>query len=100
MAKEHELLSLGGQAAAAAHSLGTPLSTIKLITQELSKQLKGNKEIEKDIELRNRLSQKADDMEVLYDFLSNNQVSESEFQIELEIFSKLIKEFELKLILN
>ena len=24
MAKEHELLSLGGQAAAAAHSLGTP----------------------------------------------------------------------------
>ena len=31
MAKEHELLSLGGQAAAAAHSLGTPLSTIKLI---------------------------------------------------------------------
>ena len=29
MAKEHELLSLGGQAAAAAHSLGTPLSTIK-----------------------------------------------------------------------
>ena len=29
MAKEHEMLSLGGQAAAAAHSLGTPLSTIK-----------------------------------------------------------------------
>ena len=28
MAKENELLSLGGQAAAAAHSLGTPLSTI------------------------------------------------------------------------
>ena len=38
MAKEHELLSLGGQAAAAAHSLGTPLSTIKIITQELTKQ--------------------------------------------------------------
>ena len=30
MAKEHEMLSLGGQAAAAAHSLGTPLSTIKI----------------------------------------------------------------------
>ena len=30
MSKEHELLSLGGQAAAAAHSLGTPFSTIKL----------------------------------------------------------------------
>ena len=49
IAKEHELVSLGGQAAAAAHSLGTPLSTIKLITQELSKTLKGNKEIEKDM---------------------------------------------------
>ncbi len=51
MAKEHELLSLGGQAAAAAHSLGTPLSTIKIITHELTKQFKGNKDIEKDIEL-------------------------------------------------
>ena len=51
MAKEHELLSLGGQAAAAAHSLGTPLSTIKIITQDLSNQFKGQKDIEKDIQL-------------------------------------------------
>ncbi len=51
MATEHELLSLGGQAAAAAHSLGTPLSTIKIITQDLVKQFKGKKEFEKDIEL-------------------------------------------------
>ena len=42
MAKEHEMLSLGGQAAAAAHSLGTPLSTIKIITQELKEQLKNH----------------------------------------------------------
>tara|TARA_Y100001970_G_scaffold256226_1_gene333752 strand:+ start:21657 stop:22937 length:1281 start_codon:yes stop_codon:yes gene_type:complete len=49
IAKEHELVSLGGQAAAAAHSLATPLSTIKLITQELSKTLKGSKDIEKDM---------------------------------------------------
>jgi len=51
MAKEHELLSLGGQAAAAAHSLGTPLSTIKIIIHDLTKQFKGQKEVEKDIEL-------------------------------------------------
>jgi two-component system sensor histidine kinase RegB len=51
MATEHELLSLGGQAAAAAHSLGTPLSTIKIISHDLIKQFKGQKEIEKDIEL-------------------------------------------------
>ena len=51
MAKEHEMLSLGGQAAAAAHSLGTPLSTIKIITQELIKQLKDQKDVIQDIEL-------------------------------------------------
>ncbi len=51
MAKEHEMLSLGGQAAAAAHSLGTPLSTIKIISLELSKQLKDNKDVIQDIEL-------------------------------------------------
>ncbi len=51
MAKEHEMLSLGGQAAAAAHSLGTPLSTIKVITQELFKQLKDQKDVSQDIEL-------------------------------------------------
>ncbi len=49
IAKEHELVSLGGQAAAAAHSLATPLSTIKVITLELSKTLKGKKDIEKDM---------------------------------------------------
>ena len=51
MSKEHRLLSLGGQAAAAAHSLGTPFSTIKIITSDLIKQFKENSEIKKDIEL-------------------------------------------------
>ena len=51
MATEHELLSLGGQAAAAAHSLGTPLSTITIITQDLIKQFKGNRDVDKDIQL-------------------------------------------------
>ena len=51
ISKEHELLSLGGQAAAAAHSLGTPFSTIKIISADLLKQFKDNKEVKKDIEL-------------------------------------------------
>ena len=51
MAKEHELLSLGGQAAAAAHSFGTPLSTIKIITQDLLAQFKKDNIVRKDIEL-------------------------------------------------
>ena len=51
IAKEHELVSLGSQAAAAAHSLGTPLSTIKIISQELFDQFKENRDINKDLEL-------------------------------------------------
>ncbi len=51
ISKEHELVSLGGQAAAAAHSLGTPLSTIKIISHDLFDQFKNNKEVNKDIEL-------------------------------------------------
>ena len=51
ISKEHELLSLGGQAAAAAHSLGTPFSTIKIISSDLLKQFKDDKETRKDVEL-------------------------------------------------
>ena len=51
IAKEHELLSLGGQAAAAAHSFGTPLSTIKIISQDLLEQFKNDKDLKKDVEL-------------------------------------------------
>ena len=76
MAKEHELLSLGGQAAAAAHSLGTPLSTIKIITQELAKQFKGQKDIEKDIEL---LSSQVERCNKILKRLSLNPVEEDDF---------------------
>ncbi len=51
ISKEHELVSLGTQAAAAAHSLGTPLSTIKIISHELLEQFKNKKDIKKDVEL-------------------------------------------------
>ena len=51
MSKEHELLSLGGQAAAAAHSLGTPFSTMKIISSDLLKQFKDDVEVKKDLDL-------------------------------------------------
>ena len=51
ISKEHELVSLGTQAAAAAHSLGTPLSTIKIISQELLKEFQNDNNLKKDIEL-------------------------------------------------
>ena len=76
MAKEHELLSLGGQAAAAAHSLGTPLSTIKIITQDLMKQFKGKKDINKDIEL---LSSQVERCNQILKRLSLNPVEEDDF---------------------
>jgi two-component system, sensor histidine kinase RegB len=76
MATEHELLSLGGQAAAAAHSLGTPLSTIKIITQDLTKQFKGQKDIEKDIEL---LSSQVERCNQILKRLTLNPVEEDDF---------------------
>jgi len=76
MAKEHEILSLGGQAAAAAHSLGTPLSTIKIITQELMKQFKNNKDVQKDIEL---LSSQVERCNQILKKLSLNPIEEDEF---------------------
>ena len=51
IAKEYELESLGGQAAAAAHSLGTPLATINVVASELKKELGENSEHAKDIDL-------------------------------------------------
>ena len=76
MANEHEMLSLGGQAAAAAHSLGTPLSTIKIITQELSKQLKGQKDVVQDIEL---LSSQVERCNEILKKLSLNPNEEDDF---------------------
>ena len=76
MAMEHELLSLGGQAAAAAHSLGTPLSTIKIITQDLVKQFKGNMDVEKDIEL---LSSQVERCNEILKRLTLNPVEEDDF---------------------
>ena len=76
MATEHELLSLGGQAAAAAHSLGTPLSTIKIITQDLLRQFKGQKDIEKDIEL---LSSQVERCNQILKRLTINPVEEDDF---------------------
>jgi len=51
ISKEYELESLGGQAAAAAHSLGTPLATISVVATELKKEIGNNQIYSKDIDL-------------------------------------------------
>ena len=81
ISKEYELESLGGQAAAAAHSLGTPLATISVVAKELKKEIGDNKEISKDIDLL--VSQSKRCSEIL------KQISKK--QIEEDNFLSLIK---------
>ena len=114
MAKENELVSLGGQAAAAAHSLGTPLSTILLTSKELKKEFGENKKIISDLDLlisqSNRCSEiikkltlnpviedKFFDNEISLDIYikeivrSYKEISNKKFIINLEKFKKKIK---------
>jgi len=76
MSQEHELLSLGGQAAAAAHSLGTPFSTIKIISSDLLKQFKDNVEVKKDI---NILSSQIERCSEILKKLTLNPIIEDDF---------------------
>jgi len=74
--KEYELESLGGQAAAAAHSLGTPLATISVVAKELKKEIGDNTELSKDIDLL--ISQSKRCSEILKR-ISKKQIEEDKF---------------------
>ena len=95
ISKEHELLSLGGQAAAAAHSLGTPFSTIKIISADLLNQFKDNEEVKKDIEL---LISQIDRCSEILKKLTLNPIIEDEFiDRDLTIFdyvNEIVKSFQ------
>ncbi|WP_172298559.1 sensor histidine kinase RegB [Pseudoruegeria sp. HB172150] len=51
LAREQKLTDLGGVVAAAAHELGTPLATIKLVSRELAEELEDRPELKEDAEL-------------------------------------------------
>jgi two-component system sensor histidine kinase RegB len=51
LAREQKLTDLGGVVAAAAHELGTPLATIKLVSAELIDELEDRPELREDAEL-------------------------------------------------
>nr|WP_233488739.1 ActS/PrrB/RegB family redox-sensitive histidine kinase [Rhodovulum sp. 12E13] len=51
LAREQKLTDLGGVVAAAAHELGTPLATIKLVSTELIDELDGQETLREDAEL-------------------------------------------------
>jgi len=82
LAKEHELESIGLQAAAAAHSLGTPLSTITVVAKELEKEIGNKSKHLKDINLI--LSQTKRCKEILKN-LSHDQFKEDDFLNNIRI---------------
>ena len=82
LAKEHELESIGVQAAAAAHSLGTPLSTITVVAKELEKEIGNNSKYSKDINLL--LSQTKRCSDILGN-LSKDQFKEDSFLSDIKI---------------
>lgn len=51
LAREQKLQHLGGVVAAAAHEMGTPLATIKLVASELSDELSDRAELAADLQL-------------------------------------------------
>ena len=83
MSKENELLSLGGQAAAAAHSLGTPLSTILLTAKELQKDFSNNFKLKKDLDLL--VSQSNRCSEILKKLSLNPKISDEFLNIDLNL---------------
>ena len=93
LAKEHELESIGLQAAAAAHSLGTPLSTINVIAKELEKEIGNNPKYEKDIDLL--LSQTKRCSDILKN-LSQDKFKEDNFLSDIkieELINEIIRSF-------
>ena len=93
LAKEHELESIGLQAAAAAHSLGTPLSTITVIAKELSKEIGENSKYFKDVSLL--LSQSKRCSEILKN-LSKDQLEEDTFLTNItieDLLNEIVRSF-------
>jgi len=62
LAREQKLTDLGGVVAAAAHELGTPLATIKLVSSELMDELAGNPEAQEDARLINEQADRCRDI--------------------------------------
>ena len=87
MAKENELVSLGGQAAAAAHSLGTPLSTIMLTAKEIQKELGVETKFKKDIDLL--ISQSSRCGEILKKLSLNPKINDNFLDFDVDLYGYL-----------
>ncbi len=94
LAKEQELESIGHQAAAAAHSLGTPLSTITVIAKELKKEIGNNKEFEEDV---NTILEQAKKCGDILKKISQNQIVDDEYVKNItlqDLLFEITKSFE------
>ena len=76
MAKEYELDSLGGQAAAAAHSLGTPLATISVVAKELKLEIGDRSKHSKDLDLLISQAKRCSD---ILKRISKKEISDDQF---------------------
>ena len=88
MAKEYELDSLGGLAAAAAHSLGTPLATISVVAKELKKEIGDSSKYTKDLDLLISQSKRCSD---ILKKISKKEISDDQF-INLIKMTDLLEE--------
>ena len=94
LAKEQELESIGHQAAAAAHSLGTPLSTITVIAKELKKEIDDNKEFKDDVDTILEQAKKCGD---ILKKISQNQIVDDEYVKNItlqDLLFEITKSFE------
>ncbi len=104
IAKEYELESLGGQAAAAAHSLGTPLATITVVAKELRKEIDIDSKYSKDLDLLISQTKRCGD---ILKKISQKQIIEDKFisAVKLEdLLNEILRSFietsEKEIILN
>ena len=88
MAKEHQLDSLGGLAAAAAHSLGTPLATISVVAKELKKEIGDKSKHSKDLELLVSQTKRCSD---ILRQISRKEIEDDQF-INIVKFEDLLEE--------
>ena len=94
LAKEQELESIGHQAAAAAHSLGTPLSTITVIAKELKKEIINNKEFKDDVDTILEQAKKCGE---ILKKISQNQIVDDEYVKNItlqDLLFEITKSFE------
>ncbi len=93
LAKEYELESLGGQAAAAAHSLGTPLATISVVSKELRKEVGDSSKYTKDLDLLISQTKRCSD---ILRKISQKKIISDEFLSEMtleDLLEDIIKSF-------